>query len=850
MCAFKACVCLLIIYFFWLLWMEEFVVKEHKKMYKSGKHWAVATLTAVTFAGVIAATQLPVHADDSDIPVVTDVQNKDSSVIKSDNGLNQTKNDEQVNNKSMDSADKKSESGLQNQLSASTNKNRDTITYEDKSVVRWINLYLPNRGSEESNSQSVSYTRRVVTHEDGSRTYGNWELSGSDTLERFNLPHYDGYLAMHNGEVINYVPEEVVSLDSNGNFNIFGPDVTYSDSEIIRIDYEVNYVPVMTTERKSIYRSIRLMECVDDGNGHYRETGNELGGRTQEVNYERSVKLNEDGSKTYGEWHLSQGSPSEWKQLDVPHIDGYLAVYKDKFIPEEPVSPEDEIITVDYVPEVTTEKKEITRTIIVKNYPYSSPSFDGTDFNKPIKQTVTYIRSVKLNEDGSRTYSDWKLYGYSKKNWEELPLTYSGFDNHVAQIKENGKYVDFIPEKEVSPNDHDEVINVDYSYVEPKRQQVTRTINITYPDGKKNTINQVAYYKTWVHANNDGKLVTEWVEDSSKSSEGIVSYQPGGPDVEGIALERYDLPLYKDYVAMWDNREISLIPQEQIDENTPDQTIDVVYVSTKQDTKDSTRTILITFPDGKQRTISQTVRFVRPINTQPDGTKTYGTWKMAAGPVDWESYILPTYDNYYAEVNGNEHISQIPEQAVDSNTNNQTLLISYIPIHSTPASDSSTATSTATPASDSSTATSTATPASDSSTATSTATPASDSSTATSTATPASDSSTATSTATPASDSSTATSTATLASDSSTATSTATPASDSSTATSTLMLNGIGNQLTNNSSDGSGDLDVWNSMRTHSENELPQTGDNLGLSISGIGIMMSMFGLALKKKRR
>ena len=526
------------------------------------------------------------------------------------------------------------------------------------------------------------------------------------------------------------------------------------------------------------------------------------------------MKLNEDGSKTYGEWHLSQGSPSEWKQLDVPHIDGYLAVYKDKFInsiPEEPVSPEDEIITVDYVPEVTTEKKEITRTIIVKNYPYSSPSFGGTDFNKPIKQTVTYIRSVKLNEDGSRTYSDWKLYGYSKKNWEELPLTYSGFDNHVAQIKENGKYVGFIPEKEVSPNDHDEVINVDYSYVEPKRQQVTRTINITYPDGKKNTINQVAYYKTWVHANNDGKLVTEWVEDSSKSSEGIVSYQPSGPDVEGIALERYDLPLYKDYVAMWDNREISLIPQEQIDENTPDQTIDVVYVSTKQDTKDSTRTILITFPDGKQRTISQTVRFVRPINTQPDGTKTYGTWKMAAGPVDWESYILPTYDNYYAEVNGNEHISQIPEQAVDSNTNNQTLLISYIPIHSTPASDSSTATSTATPASDSSTATSTATPASDSSTATSTATPASDSSTATSTAT---------------------------------------LASDSSTATSTLMLNGIGNQLTNNSSDGSGDLDVWNSMRTHSENELPQTGDNLGLSISGIGIMMSMFGLALKKKRR
>ena len=814
MCAFKACVCLLIIYFFWLLWMEEFVVKEHKKMYKSGKHWAVATLTAVTFAGVIAATQLPVHADDSDIPVVTDVQNKDSSVIKSDNGLNQTNNDEQVNNKSMDSADKKSESGLQNQLSASTNKNRDTITYEDKSVVRWIHLYLPNRGSEESNSQSVIYTRRVVTHEDGSRTYGNWELSGSDTLERFNLPHYDGYLAMHNGEVINYVPEEVVSLDSNGNFNIFGPDVTYSDSEGIRIDYEVNYVPVMTTERKSIYRSIRLMECVDDGNGHYRETGNELGGRTQEVNYERSVKLNEDGSKTYGEWHLSQGSPSEWKQLDVPHIDGYLAVYKDKFInsiPEEPVSPEDEIITVDYVPEVTTEKKEITRTIIVKNYPYSSPSFGGTDFNKPIKQTVTYIRSVKLNEDGSRTYSDWKLYGYSKKNWEELPLTYSGFDNHVAQIKENGKYVGFIPEKEVSPNDHDEVINVDYSYVEPKRQQVTRTINITYPDGKKNTINQVAYYKTWVHANNDGKLVTEWVEDSSKSSEGIVSYQPSGPDVEGIALERYDLPLYKDYVAMWDNREISLIPQEQIDENTPDQTIDVVYVSTKQDTKDSTRTILITFPDGKQRTISQTVRFVRPINTQPDGTKTYGTWKMAAGPVDWESYILPTYDNYYAEVNGNEHISQIPEQAVDSNTNNQTLLISYIPIHSTPASDSSTATSTATPASDSSTATSTATPASDSSTATSTATPASDSSTATSTAT---------------------------------------LASDSSTATSTLMLNGIGNQLTNNSSDGSGDLDVWNSMRTHSENELPQTGDNLGLSISGIGIMMSMFGLALKKKRR
>lgn len=53
-------------------------LKEHKKMYKVGKHWAVATLIA---AGMLMGSTSAVHADEEAQPVTN---NQTTQVVNED----------------------------------------------------------------------------------------------------------------------------------------------------------------------------------------------------------------------------------------------------------------------------------------------------------------------------------------------------------------------------------------------------------------------------------------------------------------------------------------------------------------------------------------------------------------------------------------------------------------------------------------------------------------------------------------------------------------------------------------------------------------------------------------------
>ncbi len=77
-------------------------MKEHKKLYKSGKNWVTATIltAAITATGLYANS--PVHA-------ATDEQNTNSTVAQIQNDQTLTVSDAQTNNQSIDNASKQAE---------------------------------------------------------------------------------------------------------------------------------------------------------------------------------------------------------------------------------------------------------------------------------------------------------------------------------------------------------------------------------------------------------------------------------------------------------------------------------------------------------------------------------------------------------------------------------------------------------------------------------------------------------------------------------------------------------------------------------------------------------------------
>lgn len=87
------------------------------------------------------------------------------------------------------------------------------------------------------------------------------------------------------------------------------------------------------------------------------------------------------------------------------------------------------------------------------------------------------------------------------------------------------------------------------------------------------------------------------------------------------------------------------------------------------ETRTPTRTIIVTNPNGTIVTEVQTVTFTRKVTTYQDGTKEYGNWDKESGT--WPEYNLPIINGYTASQ------SQVAAEAVNANTANETIEISY-----------------------------------------------------------------------------------------------------------------------------------------------------------------------------
>ncbi|UQS82645.1 hypothetical protein MOO45_03090 [Bombilactobacillus folatiphilus] len=91
------------------------------------------------------------------------------------------------------------------------------------------------------------------------------------------------------------------------------------------------------------------------------------------------------------------------------------------------------------------------------------------------------------------------------------------------------------------------------------------------------------------------------------------------------------------------------------------------------ETKAVTRTINVHQPNGQVQTENQTGMIERTVHYNDDGTLTYGAWSKA----QWDSYPVPALAGYQASVDN------VVAQAIDGDTQDQTVDIYYTPVEQT-----------------------------------------------------------------------------------------------------------------------------------------------------------------------
>ena len=114
------------------------------------------------------------------------------------------------------------------------------------------------------------------------------------------------------------------------------------------------------------------------------------------------------------------------------------------------------------------------------------------------------------------------------------------------------------------------------------------------------------------------------------------------------SFPKYNIPQKNGYTSYCNGKKATMIDEEQVSGNQPDEIYHITYVPTSSLVDKKTRTIIIKFPDGKQEsTIQNTV-------LSDDST------------CIWPKYVIPARDGYDSYVDGLK-ASVIPGQTVDVN---------------------------------------------------------------------------------------------------------------------------------------------------------------------------------------
>ena len=625
--------------------------------------------------------------------------------------------------------------------------NKD-ITHEDlnKTITRTFIVKAPT--GTMTKTQHISY-QRTATIDDvtGDVTFSDWNTDGA-SFKAEVIPAISGYTshvtegnygayapsqdqinnwtdpmitvtytANDQSQVINYVDDHNKTIktdtvkgktDETVNVTPSVPDhyelvpgqnipseVTLKDKNtpiIVKVQPKVDSITDPAKLNKSISRTITI---------------NKPGEKPQVINqhadFTRTGQYNEvTGATVYTDWTL-KGNTLE--AVDAPAVPGYTP----------------NVAHVDSVDNPTTNTKLTDVTI---NYTANSQTTHINYVDKDGEAVKSDTVSGKTDETvktNSEVPAGWVLV----KGQHDAPatITFTGAHTDDITIKiEHGK----------TSVDHNHPVNpgdktpsgkvIDGAHESDLNQTITRTINVTTPDGQTTTTKQVA--KIFRDATIDdvtGEVTYgSWSEDTwadfkpgqlagctaSQADVPAVTVKDGQKDQtvditytanEGTVLIKYvdrdgneigqqvitghvgdTIKVTPQFPENWVPVDPDTVPAEvQIKEENGQ----IIIVVVRHDEKDSvqtkkvTRTIMVTTPDGQTKTIKQVVTISR-----------HGSLDLVTGQIAWQPWTTAQWDVFKpAAIAGYiPSPAEVPAVTVDGETTDQTVDITYAAV-ATPA---------------------------------------------------------------------------------------------------------------------------------------------------------------------
>ena len=652
--------------------------KEHKKLYKAGKNWIIATLTATTITLLGGIGAYTAHAD-------TTIENTQSIQVE---GSNQSSQNNNSNNSVVlnQPVTTQSNSTVKNSQPVQNTPTTLTVTAAtNNSSELDPNIYGTVQSSQNNNSNNSVVLNQPVTTQSNPTVQSTQFAQGNQVTQNYqNTPT----VATSNVSINDSDELDPSSLRYKPPFEIDDGEVARSglgDLDL-HISDGINpnitiYISFFDSEKPEIQQYAHA-ESTRDIYIKDPQTGEKSLARHDVVLLNRWVAVDTTRNNEVvglGPWVVSLISPKSFPKYNIPQKNGYTSYCNGKkatMIDEEQFSgnPTYEIYHITYVPtsqksptpstpesptpstpdeKVKHQRKTITRTILVYNI--------NGQFSNSIDQTVNYTRDYIINGLGDKIFlGDWSPDGNG--TWDEYIIPqYEGYKSQV-----DSKDATVVPSQYVNLNDKDVTIDVTYKKVPSKGQHkaITRTIKITDPSGYVQTIPQTVNYTYHVIKIGSETLVG-WVADTNDS------------------WDEYAIPQHKGFISQVDSKDATVVPSQHVNSNDKNVIINVTYkkapaTSTSKQYKTLTRIISIHDINNIVgiTQITQTVNYTRNIVTDAQGNiVSYTDW-VVDGNDTWDEYAVPQQVGFISQVDSKD-ATIVPSQHVNPNDKNVIINVTY-----------------------------------------------------------------------------------------------------------------------------------------------------------------------------
>lgn len=677
------------------------MAKEHKKLYKAGKNWVVATLTATTITLLGGIGAYTAHADTTAENNQSTETSNISQSSQSDNSSNSVVLTQPVTTQSNQTA-------LSNQSEQSTPTNQATSTAATNiTTTNSFNKVTPNNygavnesnnlllTQKKTNDSSLGYTPSVSGFEGDVEKSGLGEVDRkiSDPVYPNITVYYSFFHSTDKPEIQQYAHKGVTrdiyikdpqtgveSLDRHDLviFNRWVAVDTTRNNQLVGLGPWVlsltspKSFPKYNIPQKNGYTSYcngKKATMIDE-----EQVSDNQPGKIYHITYvsdssiiakkTRTIIINYpniEQKSTFVQSAERDGSTYSWPEYIIPGevgYDSYVDGHKATSIPTQTVHVYDNdnvIVNVTYRRPVSDTHKTITRTICIHD-------IDGNV--STIQQAVVYTRYATSDTQGNIvSYTNWVADGNSSWNEYAIPQ-HEGF---ISQIGSEDTKV--VPSQLVNPNDEDTIVNVTYKKTpvtpsKDKHKAITRTIKIAYPSGYVQTISQTVNY-TYHTVKIGSEVLAGWVADGNDS------------------WDEYAIPQHDGFISQVDSQDAKIIPSQHVTSNDENVLVNVTYkqapaTSTSKQHKTITRTISLHDINGNiLNTIQQKVNYTRNVITDTEGNTVSHTDWIADGNDSWNEYTIPQHEGYKSQV-GSQDATVVPSQHVNPNDKDVDVSITYI----------------------------------------------------------------------------------------------------------------------------------------------------------------------------